>query len=369
MTQVQETKAHVLRCLHGALSQPLPPRAVTRGNALLDRLNASVRIGLFGLPGAGKRAVLNALSGEPVLAPGLNVPTLELVHGTAARTYMMLPDGSSLSANGYPPEDIAEIAPVYLQIQSPSEQLIGSSVLLVATDANAVDMSAALNWAATRVDLSVWCTRAWTMLEQQIWENAPDALRNHAVLILTGDGNARTPEFEKVLGRQDGATVDARISQLTIHLQGIIEEATAQDLIAADAFLQKFAPDTLNAPIPAPTAPAHRSVDAALDEESSRFLTRLFQMIRDKADNLRQDLADRPPEEILEQIEEVFEALSDRLSDCDALEISRPSLCETIEDARDTAVLMRVENEPAQLANAAMLLVQVRQEIEQELAA
>lgn len=387
MSEVLEAKTLVLRRLHGALSQPLPPKAVTRGNALLDRLNASVRIGLFGLPGAGKRAVLNALAGEAVIAPGLDLPTLELVHGAPARTHMMLPDGSSLSAAGYPGPDIKEVAPVYLQIQTPSAQISGCNVLLVATDATPDDMTAALAWAATRVDLSVWCTRAWTSLEQQIWESAPDALRNHAVLILTGDGNARTPDFEKVLGRKDGATVEARITQLAFHIKGIIEEATAQDLMAADAFLQKFAPNpTANStderalgepqptahPDPDPTPPHPETIKTAtapLDDEAARHLTRLFQVIRDRASALRQQLDATSPEAAFAQIEDIFTELADRLDDSDALELAAPDLCETIEDARDTALLMRVESQPDQLATAAMLLLQVRQEIETQLAA
>ena len=389
MTEVDQAKTLVLRRLHGALSQALPPKAVARGNALLERLNASVRIGLFGLPGAGKRTVLNMLAQDEIIAPGLDLPTLELVHGGAAQTHMMLGDGTSLSASGYPTVETTEVAPVYLQIQTPSPLLSGCSILLAATDANPRDMSAALAWAAPRVDLTVWCTRHWSALEQQVWDSAPDALRNHAVLILTGDGNAVSPDFEKVLGRKDGANIDARIAKLAVHLEGIIADATEQDLIAADLFLQKFAKDVPAeepAPVtaepattapepapltadPAPTVPEPTALDHALDADSLRLLSQLFQHIRTEALRLYHSRDSLSPDACIDQIVSVFETLSDRLYETDALEVSVPEICDTIEDARDTAVLMRIEKRPEQAPDAAMLLVQVRQDIEELLAA
>ena len=369
MTRSHEAKTQVLRRLHGALSHPLPPKAIQRGNALLERLNASVRIGLFGLPGAGKRTVLNTLAQEEVIAPNLDLPTLELVHGSAAQTHMMLGDGSSLSAPGYPSFETMDVGPVYLQVQTPSPALAGCSILLAATDANPRDMAAALAWAAPRVDLTVWCTRAWSEAEQEVWQNAPDALRNHAVLVLTGDGTAASSDFEKVLGRTDGANIAARISLLAEHLASIIEDATEQDLIAADVFLQKFAANVPSnvpapeiAPAPAPAASeAPRAPEAAekpeLDAECARLVAHLFQNIRDEAQALYDERESLAPETCLDRIAALFEGLADRLYETDTLDLALPDLCEAIEDARDTAVLMRIEKCPEQVPDAAMLLV------------
>ena len=165
MTDLLQDERAVLDQLQRALKTPfLPTRAETRCKALLDRLRASVRIGVFGLPGTGKRHLLNALAQETIIDMGLELPTMEFVHGPDRRTQIVLGDGSSLSAIGYPTQEIAEMEPAYLQVQTPAAPLSNCDALLVDSDPSPHDMAAALNWAATRVDLSIWCTQYWTCL-------------------------------------------------------------------------------------------------------------------------------------------------------------------------------------------------------------
>lgn len=379
MTTLAHTKNAVIRQLNGALTADLPRKAAYRGQALLDRLNASVRLGLFGLPNTGKRALLNALASEDIVDPTQPLPTLELVHGPWPRTQVMLPDGTSLGANGYPGADLAEVDPVYVQVQTPSERLLGCDILLLATDPTPEDMRAGLEWAAARVDLSIWCTRDWSAVEQEVWQTAPDVLRNHAILMVTdnviGDVSRARPDFERVLAPHTGQSLSARMSLLSSHVQGIIDEATTQDLHAAEMFLHKYAPVStafVKQRAEIITMPAARSrplTRTALAPDTRAALARLFHCLRQDANALRRMLDEADAQTMFMALADRLEALSERALSETALDEAAPDISALIEEARDLALLMRIEADTKQLEDAAMLLVQLRRAMETRLAA
>ncbi|MBY6116084.1 hypothetical protein KUW09_18500 [Mameliella alba] len=361
----------------------LSAKAVAGCGALILKLQAPVRIGLLGLPGSGKRDLLSALGDVPPPLAAQDLPTLELAGGDHPLTRAVLSDGSRLEAPGYPDQAILRQQPVFLQVTSPAQRLTGRRLLLVASDPSASDMLAGLAWAANRIDLALWCSRSWSDDEQRIWQAAPDSLRNHAFLILTGDTRAAPTEgFDRVFDLSRTTGGQDPMPALTRHIDRVIEDARLEDIHAAQLFLRRYG----HAPRPRSTPPAAQPIAPAtqpiartpqLTAQPSRArlpdavrgdLTRLFQTVRDSASGLMERGA-TAPEDLLAEFEELFATLAERVSDNDDLNDSCPDLTTQITEAHDLALLLRIEGGPEQVADAAHLLVQVRNDIQQELAA
>lgn len=377
--------AHIVTRLQAALNAPgLPAKASATGTSLVERLSNPVRIGVFGFPGMGKRLLINSLLGEDIIDPALPLPTLELVPADTAETHAILPDGTTLCTAGYPGEDLLHHGPMFLQVKAPAPQLAGRSFLLAATDKTREDMSAALTWAATRVDVSIWCTQSWTGFEEDIWQAAPDGLRHHALLVVS-DASVMSQStlpgrllHNGFLSAFDGACT----RDLLDHLQGMIDEATAEDLDAAQMFLHRHGvplppvppvPASVPAPTPVPqaVAPIPAQPDPAPEPEAITALSRLFQILRSDATVLHNTLPQGgdAAEFGLGAIERLFEKMANTVSTQDMLEDTWPDLCDGIFEARDQSLLMRIEGGAEQFDDAAHLLLQVRQDIETRLAA
>ena len=394
-------KLEILDRLQGVLRAPdLPAKAAASCSSLLEKLQQAVRIGVFGLPEAGKRRVINVLlqEQEQVLDQNLTLPTLNLSFGANAQTLATLQDGSSIAAEGYPSQEIAQFNPMFLQVSGPLTHIEGREYLLIAADPSLEDMTAAFGWAATQVDVVLFCTQAWTAFEQQIWRAAPEALRNHAILVFTGaeEGGASqqlnvspADGFETIFKEQLNTLSTGNGCQfggLTRHLQNTIAEALTEDIHAAQLFLHRYgnrysASDHVPEIEPLPGAlgasterPQMRPQKLDAPEDAVIALSKLFQFLRRSAEGLRQQfptprLSQNDAEHHLSALDEIFDQLAERASEQDLLEEHWPDLCDTIHDARDLALLMRVEGGLDQVRDAAMLLLQIRQDVEFRLVA
>ena len=355
---------HVVAQLETSLASPaLPAKAKAAGHSLFTRLTTPVRIGIFGLPEAGKRACLNALCETTLLAPELPLSTVEILEGAHPETHAVLTDGATLTAPGYPTRDLTQLVPMFLQVHTPSEAVKGRAYLVVAADADATDMAAALSWASTRVDVAIWCSHVFSPFEQSVWNAAPDALRHHALLVGSDAGGdwARHGFQAAFDARHDGA--------LSGYLRRMIHEAVSEDLDAAEAFLKRF-DMPLSAPTPAPVAAPvkHQPVASLPDPQAQRALARLFQTLRTETRVLAQTLSETDSFTTMTAIEDLFETLAYEAEE-DAISDTWPDLTAQISAARDLAVLMRLEGGATQTEDAAHLIVQVRQDIEQRFAA
>jgi len=395
MTGTANLKAATIGRLDSLLEAGgLAAKAQAQCQTLLDKLRAPVRIGLFGLPDSGKRRLLNALCDTMVVDPQGAWPTMEVSQGTSAQTHAMLADGSFVQIAGLPQQTLLSQQPAFLRIATPNPALAGRVLLMLASDANADDLRACMAWAAPRVDLILWCSQGWTPFEQKVWHEAPDSLRNHAILVFTDTMNhPPAPEdgFETSFGvgmNRDNLT---GFSEFEHHLAAVIDEATTHDIHAAQLFLRHHdsaaRPDRARAPgepegaaVPDVTPPAV-SPSAPPDRAPSHVtrapcpatseLARLFQTVRQDAESLRQDLADSAsePDSQLIALEQIFERLAERACDLSHLEETWPDLVAQISEARDLALLLRFEGGPAQVTDAARLLLQLREDMEERFAA
>lgn len=347
----------------------MPSKVAAMGQSLITRLSTPVRIGLFGLPRAGKRECLNALVGTQIAEPGLPLSTLEVLGGEQAETHAVLSDGATLVTPGYPNADMMRMQPMFLQVQTPEPAITGRAYLIVAADAEAADMVAALDWAATRVDVAIWCTRDWSHFEQSIWLKAPDALMHHALLVgHDADGYWQDHGFQAAfqMSGTDGST------QLGRYLSQTIDEALGEDIDAADVFLDRYGVEE-EAPVPMPARvaiPAQQTgtQEKGIEAEAHRALGRLFQTLRSEAQVLSETVDAQDEVTTLTAFEDLFETLAFEAQE-EMIEESWPDLSAQICAARDLAVLMRLEGGAKQAEDSAHLLWQVRQNIETRLAA
>ncbi|MBW4985623.1 hypothetical protein KZZ07_24070 [Mameliella sp. CS4] len=339
--------------------------------ALAGKLAAPVRIGLLGLPGAGKRAILAALGGLPPDLGTQPLPTLELNHGPTARTDAMLADGSRIETEGLPTPDLLAQDPVFLQITSPAPALSGRSLLLLVTDASASDLRAGLAWAAPRLDLALWCSRDWGDFERDLWQAAPDRMHNHALLVLTGDHPARPQDTEFDGQFQVSPATALGLAPLVAHLDRVIEDASLQDIHAAQMLLHRYGAPAPRIVLAEQTQPAEIIPHpATLPPEAARDLARVFHAVRDAANDLSATLESGCDEDTLfTAFEETFSTLSSRAASADSLQEHLPDLAALFDEAQDLALLLRIEGGTDQLADAAQLLLQVRQDVEQHMAA
>jgi len=395
MIAARPDTGETLTRLEAAMRQPdLPPSAVERCGRLIARLQRPVGLGLFGLPGAGKAPLLNAIAGGCVIPEGLSLPTLEVEHGPVPRVTVTRADGSEVRHDGPVDREVLTLAPIFLRVEAPLEGLRGRRLLNLVTDTPG-EMGPALAWAAGRCDIALWCARDWSSAEREVWRHAPEGLKNHAVLVHSGNGEARMPHGDQVPGFErsfritplrlvrasDMTTVRpvAGIDGLLAHVRQVIAAGQAEDLDAAMVLLHRHNRRT-GRPDEAPPAPMLAPVPAVAPHDAGRLtpdgraaLSRGFQIVRRCAAGLADALPDGPlPEDraeiLLTGIDAALEALQEVFDSDDTLAEALPDLAGTVVEARELALLMRIEGGAEQAAEAAALLLQTRREIEAALA-
>jgi hypothetical protein len=173
-------------------SADLPPGIAARAARMRAVLARPVRVTVFGLPGTGKSDVVNLLAGREVLSPALRgLPTAEVVAGDGtsgqAATELTLPDGQRIVRPGLPDAAACAVAPVFLRVSDPAAPGLARFHLVeVVTDGSPGDLAAGARWALPRTDIALWCAGRLTEADRAAWEAAPDALKDHAVMVLTG---------------------------------------------------------------------------------------------------------------------------------------------------------------------------------------
>lgn len=181
-----EASSDIQHSLAEALSAgALPSDIIPAAKKLLERLDAPVRVSLFGSPGSGKSRLLNLLVGADVIPEGVRLPTTQLAYADSDQATLTLSDGTNLQMASSNPQEIAAQGPLFVRIERPLPALKKISVLEVVASDDPVEQARALAWAAKRTDIALWCTADFTSAEEELWHAVPDQLKDHAFLLRT----------------------------------------------------------------------------------------------------------------------------------------------------------------------------------------
>ncbi len=172
------------RLSHAAVMDGLPQNARDHATHLLGRLTSPVRVTLLGLPGAGKSEVFNLFAGERILPKDSGFPTTELAWGDVPSVSITGPDGAKSTMEVVDPASILALNPAFVSIRLPLPIL--KRIRLLEPDVPAAQRAkATVNWALQRTDIALWCTQEFGPEERALWADVPDALKDHAFLVLT----------------------------------------------------------------------------------------------------------------------------------------------------------------------------------------
>lgn len=166
----------------GLLPAGGPAEAAER---LLERLERPARVALLGLPGCGKSAILNLLTGTVVVPETLRLPTIIVQHGEEERMLCTLSDGKTEIVPGRDLSQVLTLNPALITVEANLPALKVISLLEVAAGPMEADQRRAATWASKRADFLIWCTTSYLPKEQQVWEGMPDMVKDNGFLFLT----------------------------------------------------------------------------------------------------------------------------------------------------------------------------------------
>ncbi|MEP4196873.1 MAG: hypothetical protein ABJL99_14695 [Aliishimia sp.] len=423
---------HVDQELREAIaSAALSDALLTRAKGIMAQIERPVRLAVLGLPGSGKTTLINLLAGATVVPAGLRLPSMQLTHGMQPLVKCTLPDGDVQIVDGLNMADVAALNPIFLNVELPLPALAKISMLEVVAKASVEEQSRALMWASKRSDIALWCSEnMFDEAEQNIWSVAPDETQDHGLMVLTksdrmGDMRRRVDHltakhgyaFKRVLGIDAQSAIQARRKDGSVDKEALrasgglaLISAILKDVDfgrqaardQAEVFLHQIDYEPAPAPAPAHTLkavapktpvvapviaapivaskPAPVSVPAAqpvvvkltLAEESKAVCVEAVGELEAQNEALAQALIQGQVdgEEVLATCLDTIGWLSDYLSNNGAAnDPVMQDLRETSMDASDLMQLIELETGDTMTTDALSLMVQLREEMQAQIAA
>ncbi|AZQ68718.1 hypothetical protein EF888_17240 [Silicimonas algicola] len=405
----------------------LPANAKDYATHLVNRLSQPVRVSVLGLPGSGKSELVNMFAGHRVLPKNAALPTTELVWGPTEAITLTSSTGIVSRIDGIDFDQVARSRAAFLKVELPIEILKRINMLEVVTDGGREDIESAVDWAVRRTDIALWCTQGFGAAERAVWRRVPDGLKDHAFLILSKADvlsaekllSARVTELESVVAeefhsmfavatlqalRAHGASgVDESMfhasggAALRAELLRHAERGRRADLDSAHMFLARYqvpeavaAPEAAEAtePAPSPVANAREApapvaapvskpaapvavetpkpvANAALFTEAVRFLKRRGEGLA----GIAADLGEGNAKDLVDSCVDVVEHLTDLFAQDETGCAAADAFMDELAEASDMMILMQVEDGDGPAADAVTLLLQLRRDLEMQLAA
>lgn len=417
----------------GLFSEQVQSQAET----LLSRLERPVRVAVIGLPGSGKSSLLNLLVGQDIVGDGVRLPTLQLVHGETTQATCTLPDGSKQTLATSDPAAIAALEPVFVEMALPLPALGKISLLEVVAPEDPNALHRASQWAAKRAEIVLWCTQEFTEVEQRIWRQMPDNIKDFSLLLITHmdvlqedgrfdgiKGAVRTAalgEFNKILpiavpralaARQLDGTVDkdkmrdsggsalisAVLKQVATGKRSLIDMAevlllqNAETLAAMPAAQEEPAQEVAKAPEQPATSEtqevtsgieklrtlaakraAEETAQTALHPATREAYQHVIDHLQKSGEKLEvqlRELGETAPSAVIAQCVDDIQWLCDYLNDNgDADDAALLRARDTAYDAADLVQLMELEKRDSAALEAVSLMLQLKRELQADLAA
>ncbi len=182
MIQAAEIARQLALALEGGR---LPAERRSFGRRLVAQLSRPPRIAVMGLAGSGKTALVNMLSGAPLMPSLTGVPVVELCHGPEPRLRLQMADGSLLQRDGVARASDVEPGAIRLVQSVPDARLRDWTFLELRLEARRPGQVRLMDWAARHADFILWCSEEFGAGEQALWSAMPDHVKDHAFLVLT----------------------------------------------------------------------------------------------------------------------------------------------------------------------------------------
>ncbi|MCV6592573.1 MAG: hypothetical protein OIF48_06455 [Silicimonas sp.] len=424
MTDEASDEGIIARLETAVDGQSMPKAAVEYAQHLLTRLSQPVRVSVLGLPGAGKSQLINMFIGRRLAADGARLPTMELAWGPAEAMVVTGADGSVKYLDGMDFSAVGAGA-AFLRLELPVEMLKRISLLEVVTNGDHEEIESAIDWAVRRTDIALWCSQAFDAAERRVWARVPDSLKDHAFLVLTKADllsaekllSARVSELETIVAEEFHslfavATLQAlraragsEVDEALFHASGggailseilrHAERGRRADFDSAHMFLSRYqikaAPRAVpepaavaEAPVaeadlppmvpparvePAPSAPEEAAAPSVINRdlfiESVGYLKRRGAALGEAAAALEEGGAKPLVAQCVDAVEHLVDEFSQDETGCAATD----AFIDELAEASDMMVLMQVEEGDGPAADAVTLLLQLRRDMEMQLAA
>lgn len=411
----QFTAKSVLKQLEHALtSGGIRANAIKQGKLLLKRLNSPVRVVILGMPGSGKSQLLNFLSGQTIIPNNCDLPSLELSLGECTRTIVMREDETSQTHEGLVLEKGADPETSFVRVEMPSEILEQITLLEVVADDSFDNQSQAIGWALERADIVLWCSQEFNERERTLWAGVPDGLKDHSFLVLTKADilssqdilGSRIMELQDIVADEfhsmipvatkqaiaatgPEGTVDQSVllasggNALMKTVMRQVDSGRQADMDSVMLFLnrhgiqlstatewddQALLEDPEDVVETADQNAESEGPNDSLKDLYSKALGYLHERSEDMVQLLSGELTEKT-EEILENCTDTANNLTEILTPDFSNDTEFANLQEDFMAAADTMILMQMEDGEAAAADAVTLLLQMKKDLQEKLAA
>ena len=251
------TAGHDIQSMLGRLEALLASGVLTQAEAvscsgLAEALRRPARVAILGQSAREVTGVLRAMLGEGLVTVLPDGPAIELGFGETVQHMATFEDGSSLSQEGYPTDNLMRHGPLFLQIEAPLPMLATMSFLALELGEDADTYVPALRWAAKRSEIAILCAEGFGDAEAALWAAAPDRLKNHCYLVTTGDRDPASARarglFDAVVHAPAPSESSPPLAVLKRRLASDISDASQEDMDAAALFLHRFRKAELSLP-------------------------------------------------------------------------------------------------------------------------
>jgi len=418
MVSKQTVDKTIARLDRAVASGDMPSAANSLAERISKRLSNPVRLAIMGPQGAGKSQLLNFLAGAEVIPKEAKLPSIMVAWGEAEKTDCTLANGKVKSLNAYDIDEINSLKPVFVRLQMPLPALKMASILEVVTGTKVAEQQRALAWAARSTDIALWCTQKFSETESDLWNTLPGTLKDHSFLIVTKadkfiDKSAREKQLDMLrktaaeqfhnvyqidtLWALAARSKDGNIDQTMLSKSGgqdlelavlnAVDQCIQASLDGAVILFARYEISETAIAAPTPPTPARNKQDAPPDEPTEllvskdapapqpgqdNFSTEIVTYLTGRVKELQALLSksEAPNSEmVMAQCFEDVKWLVDQLS---ARAENNPDILHTrdaCQDAADMMLLLQLENHDGAVEDAVVLLLQIKRDFEQKIAA
>ncbi|VAV87706.1 hypothetical protein MNBD_ALPHA07-1598 [hydrothermal vent metagenome] len=399
-------------------SGDMPPAAYSLAERISKRLKSPVRLAIMGLPGSGKSRLLNFLTGTEVIPKNVKLPSVLVAWGKVKKIDCTLADGKTKSLDSFDIKAINQLKPVFIRLKLPLPVLKKISILEVNIGTHETEQKRALTWAARSTDLAIWCTQDFTKAEIKLWNTLPSALHDHSLLVMTkADAHSDKDTRAKKLGAlrsaaaklfsnvhpidtlqalaargKDGVINESRLAKsggqdllrAVLHAvdQGIQASLDGAVILFTSYQISDLATPAQKTPEPEqskPEAPPDEPTELLVPKEAPTpppdrddFNSEIVTYLADRVKELQTQLSESDAldsEMIMAQCYEYVEGLVEQLTTRAANDPDILHTLDACQDAADMMLLLQLENQDSAVEDAVVLLLQIKRDFEQKIAA